>query len=151
MKPARPAIAAAALATMMLAPAPLAAQADEQIAEAFERGRNPGITPLTRGEKTMCAGYWGSWAEMIVDPPTGEVLAEFPRELQPELAFGISKVWNANRLAEGASQADLEEAIEVGLEDFFTAMAVQDVEATMGYFETLGSCLPPPDESGKGA
>lgn len=151
MKPARSALAAAALATIMLSPTPLAAQADAQIAQAFERGRNSGTTPLTRGEKTMCAGYWGSWAEMIVDPPADEVLAQLPRELLPQVAFGISKGWNANRLADGASETDLEEAIEVAFEDFITAMAVQDVDASMRYFETLGSCLPPPGESGKEA
>jgi hypothetical protein len=149
MKIARTALAAAALAAMMLAPAHLAAQAVDPIAEAFERGRNSGTTPLTSGEKTMCAGYWGSWAELMTTPPSDEEMAGLPWELRIEGVFGISIGWDINLLANGVKQAELDQAKAKALDEVMAALGGEDPAASARYFETLGTCLPPWHESSK--
>jgi hypothetical protein len=158
MKPAPAAVAAAALAAMMLAPSHLAAQTGDPIAEAFERGRNSGTTPLTRGEKIVCAGHWGSWAELLlvsaIDPtlklPAEGEMDDLPLELRDEAAFVTGDRLIGELLAQGVGQAELVKAIDAATDKLMAALDSDGSGvSSLRYFETLGTCLPPSHASSR--
>lgn len=146
--------AAVPILVCMLAAQPAAAQYGPVPAEnnaAFAEGQDWGATPLTKGERLMCAAFWYVWSELVE-----EVFDERDRA---ELVPALTKAAASNAADFWAMEIAREEGVEVNeLSEPTMASLREQMDTAWDYAEgvaygedhglvrVLGACEPPPEE-----
>lgn len=134
--------------TLGFAPvAPAAAQVRtvKEAAAEYQNGVNTGITPATRGERTMCLGYWLALKSAHEDWPNDAFWNQLPVELSHQAATLYVEGWAVllvneakdDPAASEQNNRDVMNAANLAYEKFTSA---EQNGGISGFFETLGTC-----------
>lgn len=120
----------------LLAAAPVQTADWSAAGKAYEGGKSSGLSPVTTGEKAMCAGYWMAWYKVAITLSAADQ-RRLPAPLRAVGAKQASAQWAGQVAPERmrdstASEKEATAKIE--------AAAKGDAAAGAPVFEMLGIC-----------
>jgi hypothetical protein len=136
---------ATAIGAAPLAPASAQVRTVKEAAAEYEKGVKSGVTPVTRGEMTMCLGYWLALKTAHEDWPKDPFWSKLPNELSLKAATLYVQGWAGLLVKEIGDDARAQQQLNRDTEQaanraYDKISAAAENGGIAGYFETLGTC-----------